>query len=185
MKSYPVIIHILKQRPYFSIFLLLWFITISLFLWMININLLAYILSSPVLTPVGKLDFIIDAYVSSFNISSPVNLTRFIFSFLLAINLTLLVFLWRVGKQRLGAVKSNSGALVALVGSHCIACGTSLVAPLITALAGSGAYFSAERFAATQLLAAGANFLGIILMAWSIKGVVRHITAGRLVDTID
>lgn len=180
MKSITLIKKVLKTRPYFRYFLLLWFITTSIFLWLVNLNLLAYIASSPVLTPFGKIDFIFDTYTSFFTLDNPVSLSRLIFSLLLAINLTLLVFLWRAGKQRLGVVKSNSGALVAMIGSHCIACGTSLVAPLVTALAGSGAYLSAERFAATQLLATGANVLGIILIAWSIKGIVRRIVSSGL-----
>lgn len=183
MKSYTIIKQILKRRPYFRYFLLLWFITISIFLWLVNINLLAYILGSPVLTPFGKIDFIFDIYLNFFKIDNPVNLSRAVFSLLLAINLTLLIFVWRAGKQRLGAVKSNSGALVAMVGSHCVACGTSIVVPLVTALAGSGAYFSAERFAATQLLATGANLLGVILIAWSIKGITKRIRASGLLWT--
>ena len=185
MKSYSVIKQILKRRPYFRYFLLLWFITISIFLWLVNVNLLAYILSSPILTPIGKINFILDTYFDFFTIDNPVSLSRLAFSLLLAINLTLLVFLWRVGKQRLGAVKSNSGALVAMIGSHCVACGTSLVAPLITALAGSGAYFSAERFAATQLLATGANILGICFILWSIRGIAKRINMSGLLWVTD
>ncbi|MBA3757511.1 hypothetical protein H0X09_01445 [Candidatus Saccharibacteria bacterium] len=180
MQSYNVAKQILKRRPYFRYFLLFWFIAISIFLWLVNINLLAYILSSPSLTTVGKFGFIFDTYITFFNIGNPVNLSRLVFSLLLAINLMLLVFMWRSSKQRLGAVKSNSGALVAMVGSHCVSCGTSIVAPLVTALAGSGAYFSAERFAATQLLATGANILGIILIAWSIRGINRRIVSSGL-----
>src|SRR3990167_5531588 len=105
MKSYFVIKQILKRRPYFRYFLLLWFITISIFLWFVNVNLLAYILGSPILTPIGKIDFILDRYFNFFTVDNPVSLSRSTFSLLLAINLTLLVFLWRAGKQRLGAVK--------------------------------------------------------------------------------
>ncbi|PLS81791.1 hypothetical protein CYG49_01460 [Candidatus Saccharibacteria bacterium] len=180
MKSYYTTKQILKQRRYFLSFLLLWFITISVLLWLVNINLLAFILTSPVLTLADKLDFIFDAYINFFTINNPINLSRFIFSVLLAINLTLLVFLWQVGSQRLGFVKSNSGALVVIIGSNCVACGTSIVAPLVTAIAGSGAYFSAERFAATQLIVTAANILGIVLIVWSIKGIARRIVSSGL-----
>lgn len=184
MKSFTLIKKVLRTRPYFRYFLLLWLITISIFLWLVNLNLLAYIVSSPVLTPFGKIDFIFDTYTSFFTISNPVSLSRLFFSLLLAINLTLLVFLWRAG-QRQGVVRSNSGALIAMIGSHCVACGTSLVAPLVTALAGSGAYLSAERFATTQLLATGANVLGIILIAWSIRGVAKRIAGSELLVRVN
>ncbi len=57
-----------------------------------------------------------------------------------------------------------------------MAWGTSIVVPLITALAGSGAYLSSERLAAAQLIATGANILGIVLIAWSIRGAARRIS---------
>lgn len=149
-------------------------------MWLVNINLLAYIISSPVLTAIGKLEFIAAAYGNFFILNNPITLSRLVFSVLLAINLVMLIFVWRAGKQRSGAIRNNSGALVAMVGSHCIACGTSLVAPLITALAGSTAYLSAERFAVGQLLATGANILGIILVVWSIRGITKRIKTGDL-----
>lgn len=183
---YSAIKLVITQRPYFRYFLLLWFATISMFLWLVNINLLAYMWSSPVLSLLDKIDFTIDAYVNFFRIDNPVSLSRAVFSFLLAINLTLMMFLWRAGKQRHGAVKNNSGALVLMVGSHCVACGTALTAPLITALAGSSGvyYLSAERAAATQLLATSANLLGIILIVWSVRGIARRIVTSRLLRAI-
>lgn len=175
MKSFTVITQVFKQKPYLGYFLLMWFGAITIFLWLVNINLLAYIIGSPVLTAIGKLEFIATAYGNFFVLNNPITLSRLMFSILLAVNLTLLIFVWRAGKQRSGAISSNSGALAAMVGSHCIACGTSLVAPLISALAGSTAYLSAERFAVGQMLATGANILGIILVIWSIKGISKRI----------
>lgn len=177
VKTYYVIKQILRRRLYFLYFLLFWFIAITVFLWLININLLVYILTTPVLRLMEKLDFIFDAYINFFKLDNPVSLSRAVFSLLLAINLTMIVFLWRAGKQRPNLMKSNSGALLVIVGSSCVACGTSIIAPLVTAVAGTGSYLSAERFAATQLIATGANVLGIIFALWSINSLAKRILA--------
>lgn len=170
--NYIVIKAVLKQRK--GTFCLAWFITLSFFLWVTKVNLLAYILTQSGLNAAGKAIFILGAYVNFFSyIASPVALTSLIFSVLAAINITLLIY-FAEGAQRTGAVKGNAGALVAVVGSHCLTCGGSLAAPIITALAGTGTYFSAERFATGQILASGANILGIVLMLYSIRGVVRR-----------
>lgn len=182
MKSFVLIKQILRTRPYFRYFLLLWFLTVTLFIWLININLLAFVLTAPVFTAVERADFILSAYANFFRyLNNPVALSSVIFSILVAVNFTLIVFLWREGKQRVKTAGGNVGAFVSMVGAHCVSCGTSLVAPLVTALAGSGAYFSAERFAATQMLATGANLLGITLILWSTKRTIKRIRTSGLV----
>lgn len=168
--------HIFSSRAYVARFFLLWFATITVFIWLININLLAYILKSPALSPGGKLVFIGNAYVNYFKyLDNPVALSSVIFSLLVALNFTLLLYLWKERKRRNSIVKNNAGVFAAMIGSHCISCGTSLVAPLITAVAGSGAYFSAERANAGILLATTANVIGIALVLWSIQKVSKGI----------
>ncbi len=49
------------------------------------------------------------------------------------------------------------------------------MAPLITAIAGSGAFFSTERANAGILISVAANLLGISLILWSIYKVVGSI----------
>lgn len=181
MKSYAIIRQVLGQKPYFRYFLWLWFATVSLFLWVVKINLLVYIASSPILTFVDKIDYILDAYVNFLRIDNPVALSRIVLSLLLAVSLTLMVYVWQTGEQRREAAKGNGGALVAMVSMHCVACGTSLAAPLITALAGSGAYyFSTERYEATQIVGTGANILGIIIVLWAISGMIKRIALSGL-----
>lgn len=183
MKSYAVVKQVLRQKPYMRYFFLLWFATVSLFLWFVKINLLVYIASSSVLTFIDKIDYVLDAYVNFLRIDGPVSLSRIVLSLLLAVSLTLMVFVWQTGKRRREAAKGSSGSLVAMVATHCVACGTSLAAPLVTALAGSGAYyFSAERYAATQAVAIGANTLGIVIVLWAIRGMAKRIAAGRLLS---
>ena len=176
--EYAVTKRVLAQRPYLVRFLLLWFATVTTFIWLININLLAYILSSPVLSGSGKVAFIASTYVNFFKyLDNPVALSSAVFSLLVALNFTLLLFLWKEGKRRKIMSTSNAGAFAAMIGSHCISCGTSLVAPLITAVAGPSAYFSAERATTGLLFATAANVLGIALVLWSIHQVAKRIQA--------
>ncbi len=184
MLAYVVTKQVLSTRSYLWRFLVIWFATVTVFIWLININLLAYILSSPVLDAAGKLNFIAGAYVNYFKyLNNPVALSSVVFSLLVAINFTLLIYLWWERKRRSNIIKSNAGAFAAMLGSHCISCGTSLIAPLITAVAGPGAYFSAERANAGILLATAANVLGIALVLWSIHKVTGHIRATGLAGT--
>ncbi|HSH55473.1 MAG TPA: hypothetical protein VK983_01445 [Candidatus Limnocylindrales bacterium] len=181
MLAYAVIRQVLGSKPYLLRFVLIWFATVTVFIWLININLLAYILTSPVLGAAGKLSFIASAYANYFKyLNNPVALSSVIFSLLVALNFTLLIYLWREGKRKSKMVKSNAGAFVAMLGSHCISCGTSLVAPLITAVAGPSTYFSVERANAGILLATAANTLGIALVLWSIHKIVGRIRATRM-----
>ena len=178
MRSVTIIRKVLSDKSYFWRFLLVWFATVTVFIWLININLLAYILSSTVLDAAGKLSFIASAYANYFRyVNNPVALSSVIFSLLVAINFTLLIYAWREGKRRSNMLKTNTGAFVAMLGSHCISCGTSLVAPLITAIVGPSAYFSAERLNAGIIIATAANVLGISLVLWSIYKVSGRIQA--------
>ena len=122
-----VILNILNQPPCFLRFLVSWFLTITVFTWLININLLVYILASPELTGAGKLAFISSAYGNYFRyIDNPIALTSILFSLLIAINLTLLWYLWRELSQKARLTKHNSGALAAMLGADCVSCGRSL-----------------------------------------------------------
>lgn len=173
--------NVLTVKRYTFYLLLIWFATVTVFIWLVNLNLLSYILSSPLLTSAGKAIFVIEAYFNYFRyLDNPVALSSIIFSFLVALNFTLIVFLWKQTKKRSSSLGTNAGTFVAMVGSHCISCGTSLIAPLVTAFAGSGAFFSAERAFAGQAISTVANILGIALVVWSIRTVTHRIRESGL-----
>lgn len=181
MSFYSLLKNVFAIKKYSLYFLLIWFITVTVFIWLINLNLLSYIIGSPLLTVVGKAVFVIEAYLNYFRyLDNPVALSSIVFSFLVALNFTLIVYLWKQAKKRSASVGTNAGAFVAMVGSHCISCGTSLVAPLVTAFAGSGAFFSAERAFAGQAISTAANLLGIALVVWSIRSVSQRIRQSGL-----
>ena len=178
----PKLLLLILSRPrYLLWFIGSWFTTVTLFIWAINLNLLSYVLASPDLTASGKLTFILSAYGNYFRyIDNPIAFTSIIFSLLVAVNLTLLWYVWRETHQTARLTKQNSGALVAMLGAHCLSCGTSLIAPLISAFAGSGAFISAGRANVSTIFATAANTLGIILIMWSISKVMQQVRGNRL-----
>lgn len=172
MQTYKVIQRVILNHQYFVIFLLFWFLTVTLFIWLLNINLLTYILSSPDLSAGAKVSFVTESYANYFRyFTNPAALSSIVFSLLAAINFTLLFYLWRQGSRTSNNNKLNSGAFAAMLGSHCISCGTSLLAPLITALTGSGAFISAQRATASLIIATLANLIGVALIIWSIRKI--------------
>lgn len=175
----------MRHWQYILFFMLFWFVTITLFIWIVNLNLLSYILVTPALTGNGKLRFVADAYANYFRyIINPIAFTSIVFSILVALNFTLLVFLWKEAGRRANLAKQNSGAFVAMLGAHCLSCGTSFVAPLLSAFVGSSAYLSTGRANASLVFATAANVVGIILIIWSLFKVIEQIN-GKPVITLN
>jgi len=78
--------------------------------------------------------------------------------------------MWQTIKRKRkakGAKASAFGSVGAIVGSHCIACGGSFIAPLVTTLAGSGAYFSGARVNTAIALSVGINFIAIVFVGYT------------------
>lgn len=173
MKTVKIIKYVLAKPAYFILFLVFWFLTVTVFIWLLNINLLSYILASPDLSSGAKLSFVTGAYANYFRyFTNPAALSSIVFSLLAAANFTLLFYLWRRGSRIANNAKLNSGALAAMLGSHCISCGTSLLAPVLTALTGSGgAFISAQRANTSLAIATLANLIGVALIVWSIRKV--------------
>lgn len=61
--------------------------------------------------------------------------------------------------------KSKGATVAALAGSHCVACGGSLLAPVVTALSGGGAYISVARANTVLLIVLVINVIAIALIA--------------------
>ena len=68
----------------------------------------------------------------------------------------------------------GAGSVAAIVGSHCIACGGSLLAPFISVIAGSGAFFSAARINTAITISVLINVIAIILIVRSTLKVASH-----------
>ena len=157
---------VIKTRPFK--FLALWAFMLWLFTYLTSLDLFGAIWGNPVLSFGEKIEFMFDSF---FTIVTSVGnirvLSLIIFSGVSSINLLLLAQTIKRKTSAKGAKASAAGSVGALVGSHCIACGGSFVAPLITTLAGSGAYFSAERVNTAIYLSVFINVVAILVVGYT------------------
>ncbi len=157
---------LIKTRP--IRFLVLWFFMLWIFTYLTSLDLFWAIWSNPVLSFGEKISFMFDSFTSIIsNFSDLRVLSLIVFSFITAVNLTLL---WHTMKRRSkakGAKASAVGSVGAIVGSHCIACGGSFLAPLITTLAGSGAYFSGARVNTAIVISVSINVIAIVFVGYT------------------
>ena len=154
---------IFAQPRFATLGVLLYPMVVWLFVYVTNLNAFMYILGSEVMTSGEKLLFIVASMLNVFiHIGDPLALSIALFSAVATLNLVVLIYVLR----RQGRVKSrgSGGAIVGVVGAHCIACGGSFLAPIITALAGSGAYISAARAETATMLALSVNILAFVLI---------------------
>ncbi len=109
----------------------------SFVVWSLNFGLVQYILfQAPKMTLLDKINFFNDGTKGVFTtFNNPQTIGIQIFSILFAINLAMLVFIFRRHGLRNVPTKSGGVALVfALLSSGCVACGTSIIAPLLITL---------------------------------------------------
>lgn len=155
---------ILGNPSYATLAVLLYPLVVWLFVYVTNLNAFIYILGSDSMLLGEKLLFVAASILNVFiHIGDPLAFSIALFSAVATINLVVLIYLLR----RQGKVKPKgaSGAAVGLVGAHCIACGGSLLAPVVTAVAGSGAYISAARADVATTIALSINLAAFVLIA--------------------
>ncbi len=157
---------LIKTKP--LRFILLWISMLWLFTYLTSLDLFGVIWSNSFLSFGDKIRFMFDSFTSIItNVTNLRVLSLLIFSFVTAINLTLM---WQTIKRKRkakGSRASTFGSVGAIVGSHCIACGGSFIAPLVTTLAGSGAYFSGARVNTAIALSVGINFIAILFVGYT------------------
>ncbi len=158
------LLSIFKQPFYIALAAIISFITLGVLLWSLNLDLLGYILVDSPLSLLEKMDFILDAYSGiATNYESFQSIIMVIFSVMFVLNLAALVFVVRGGQKQAIKSKSSVGGLaVAIVGGGCIACGTSIITPLLTSL---GAVGSATLSSTIGLYL---NLIGIALIIYSL-----------------
>lgn len=140
------------------------FVTLGLILWSLNLGLVKYILFEAPLGIMQKADFILSIYggfLSSYESLQVVVLS--VFSVLFGINAALLVYVIRQGNKRAALSGSSAGGLVAaIVSGGCIACGTSLLAPILSSFGAAG------TIGLTNTLSNVFGIAGIALIGYSI-----------------
>lgn len=137
--SFISLIKLLYFKPaYFVLAAVVSIIFYEFIFWFLNLGLLQYLLTSPFLTIVDKLQMLVGSYSGIFTRPlSPLALTLFAVSIFQGIAVAALVY--SIHKERTmqrGFIKEFGGAGVAgvfsVLGLGCAACGTSLVTPILT-----------------------------------------------------
>lgn len=157
------ITHVLRLPRYIVLAATSTLLMAGLIIWSLNLDLLRYILFEAPLTAYDKFEFFAYGYQSLFTTyNSALSLGIIVFTLLFGINIAMLTFAIR--REGLASIpkKSGGGAFIfAILGGGCIACGTSLLAPLVA---------SAGAASAPLLRDLGAifNWLGSLLLIYSI-----------------
>jgi hypothetical protein len=125
-----------------------------------------------VLTIVERTGLVASLYTNPFTyILEPVTLTTIILSLLLAVNFLLIRFVRQFQRRIAGRVQSTVSMLLT---GHCVACGASILAPLISLVGGTGgSYFSASRYYRLQFFALALNVIALTLTYRSIRKSAR------------
>lgn len=170
-------LRLIYDKGHSFVLALSWMATLGLFLWIASPNLYAYMLSNSRLAVLEKISFVLSVYPNFFNtLSSPLSVSILILTFVAALNFVIIFEVSRVNRSR-RAARQGGGAVTAMLVSHGLSCGSSLlVAPLVTALAGSGNYFSGSRSLVAQTLGLLVNIVAILILARSLRKIAGELT---------
>lgn len=138
------IIHILKRPRYALLFAGTTVLVNMVLVWFFNLELIIHVIGNTSLDTGEKTTFFFRTVASIYS-DMFTSLRSFLFvafSLVFGLNITTLVFL---RQQRVSSKTPKSSFAVALIGSGCVACGGSIVAPVLT-LAGATASLALSYF---------------------------------------
>jgi len=143
--------------------------------WILNLELMQFIIATPALSPLQKIEFFFEAHILSItNTLQPFNSLRLImFGLLFGLNTVLFVQVWRMGALRRSS-KSTSGLgfATAAIGGGCAACGATILTPILATIGVT----STQAVAQTGSFL---NWLSILLLLYSIYLLGSLINNGR------
>ena len=147
------------------------FVVLGLLVWLFIFNTLWYVLTLPGYPAGEKLSYFLSPYVNSFTyfFHDPVTASRLIFSILVGLNIMLYVYIRR-RQQTVSSRKSLGGLATAMIASGCVACGTSLLSPLLVGVSAGASAIIGSTVTTTGYL------IGIILMLYSITGFGKRVS---------
>lgn len=154
---------VLINPRYFTVAAISTFGIAGVIIWSLNFELMRYVLFEAPLTLLGKIEFFMTGYSSLFTtFNHLLSVSILIFSVLFGFNVALLAYVIR--RQGFKAVPKKSGGgafLFAMLGGGCIACGTSLLAPILATLGATSVPFARD-------LGAIITLIGSLLIIYSI-----------------
>lgn len=143
-------------------FIRYWFLVFSFLVVLPNLGFIIEILfNQPFLNLSERLAEVLSLYTNTFRfLFEPITFSIILLSVVLALNFQIIRFIRRHNQAARGRLRST---MTMLVGGHCVACGGSLLAPLVSLFTGSGAYFSSERYFKIQALTLALNLIAILI----------------------
>lgn len=128
--------YVLSKPAYLLISLVASLSGTGIIVWTLNLSTLKYIFFDAPINLGEKLTFFVQGYKGLFTSFDTVqSLTLIVFSILFGINLSLLIFaLFSRNKEKLPGASGGVALSSAILGGGCIACGTSLLTPILTTL---------------------------------------------------
>lgn len=140
------------------------FIMLAILVWLFNIGLFLFVIKSDVLSFAEKLGFFGSSFTGIFkNLDDYRALAMVAVSVLTGVNFAVLMFVLRSTAK--AKTKGGKGVLVALLGSGCVACGGSILSPLLAQLG------SAASIAVSQSIGVIAYSAALMLIAYSLYGL--------------
>ncbi len=117
----------------------------------------------------GKLQILSENFLANFGIGKSFTdwILTFSISFLQAILISLIIIIWKNRTKDRSVVAQNAGiaAGLALLGTGCPTCGTTLITPLL------GVFFSGSSYAIAGTLSGIITLIAIIILLFSLKKV--------------
>lgn len=156
-------LRVFKSPAYVAIAVFAALLISGLILWALNLDLVRYIIFDAPLTIGQKIGFFADVYKSMFVTHPSVQGVGILFfSILFGVNIALVVYVIKnVGFAKIPKKSGFGGLFFAVLGGGCIACGASILAPLL-------ATFGATSTVFVQELSTLFNWIGVLLVSYSI-----------------
>lgn len=164
---------VFAKKPHYIVFAAISSFLISgLIVWSLNFELVRYILLEAPISSADKIRFFWDTQLSIYTTYSSAQANGIIlFSILFGINISLILYVLRNKSFKDIPKKSGgTGLLFAVLSGGCIACGTSILAPILITIGATSSIAVAQ-------ISLWINWLGSILVLYSIYklgGVIRN-----------
>lgn len=175
--SLKSVISVLFRWPYLLIAIFASLVAEAMVLWSLNIDLVKYIIFDSGVSIGTKFEFFFSVYRDIFiNYEAVQALAIITFSFLFGINSALVVFVLKNQDYKSIPKKSGFGGLVlAIIGGGCLACGTSILYPVLITLGVGTSVFASQL--GLILSAIGSVFL--LFSIYKLGGVVSFVLKSR------
>ncbi len=158
------IFEVYRSNPLYAVLgFVIGFIMSGFVIWALNFNLLEYVLTEAPISAAEKARLLWDVQTGIYTkYSSPQATGIILFGQFFGVNAALIIYAIRKGLFRKIPKKSGTaGFIVAVLSGGCIACGTSILAPLFATIGATSSAFVAD-------LSNYLNWISILLISYSI-----------------